>query len=55
VRRSELRSLAGRGNFDYEFELLDEQVEWRRGKLILEPIGGVNLRVRPRGRVRAAA
>jgi cytochrome P450 len=40
---------------EYEFELLDEQVEWKRGKLILEPIGGVNMRVRPRGRMRAAA
>jgi len=40
---------------EFEFELLDEQVEWNRGKLILEPIGGVNLRVRPRGRLRAAA
>jgi hypothetical protein len=35
--------------------LLDDQVEWKRGKLILEPIGGVNVRVRPRGRMRAAA
>ncbi|MFV8751506.1 cytochrome P450 [Nannocystaceae bacterium ST9] len=40
---------------EFEFELLDEQVEWRRGKLILEPIGGVNLRVRPRSSLRAAA
>jgi cytochrome P450 len=35
---------------EYEFELLDDHVEWKRGKLILEPVGGVNLRVRPRAR-----
>jgi cytochrome P450 len=40
---------------EYEFELLDQDVEWKRGTLILEPIGGVNLRVRPRERARAAA
>ena len=40
---------------EFEFELLDDHVEWRRGKLILEPIGGVNVRVRPRARMRAAA
>jgi cytochrome P450 len=33
---------------EHEFELLDEQVEWGRGKLILEPLGGVRMRVRPR-------
>jgi cytochrome P450 len=40
---------------EFEFEVLDEQIEWRRGKLILEPIGGVNMRVRPRKHARAAA
>jgi cytochrome P450 len=39
---------------EYEFELLDEQIEWKRGKLFLEPIGGVNMRVRSRGRMRVA-
>lgn len=33
---------------EFEFELLDEHVDWKRGKLILEPIGGVNLRVKAR-------
>lgn len=40
---------------EFEFELLDEDIEWKRGTLILEPIGGVNMRVRPRDRARAAA
>lgn len=40
---------------EFEFELLDDHVEWNRGKLILEPIGGVNIRVRPRRPARAAA
>jgi cytochrome P450 len=40
---------------EYEFELLDESIEWKRGTLILEPIGGVNMRVRSRARARAAA
>jgi cytochrome P450 family 110 len=39
---------------EFEFELLDDHVEWNRGKLILEPIGGVNVRVRPRS-TRAAS
>ena len=33
---------------EHAFEALDDRVEWRRGKLILEPIGGIRLRVRPR-------
>jgi cytochrome P450 len=40
---------------EYEFELLDQDIEWKRGTLILEPIGGVNMRVRARDRARAAA
>jgi cytochrome P450 len=40
---------------EFEFELLDEHVEWKRGKLILEPIGGVNMRVRPREIAESAA
>jgi cytochrome P450 len=40
---------------EYDFELLDEQVEWKRRTLILEPVGGVNIRVRPRNHTRAAA
>lgn len=31
-----------------EFEMLDEEVAWGRGKLILEPMGGIRMRVRPR-------
>jgi cytochrome P450 len=37
------------------FELLDEPVEWGRGKLILEPLGGVRMRVRSRDGERLAA
>lgn len=33
---------------ELEFELLDAEVEWGRGKLILEPIGGVRMRTRTR-------
>ena len=40
---------------EYEFEPLDEHVEWKRGMLTLEPIGGVNTRIRSRARVRVAA
>ncbi len=40
---------------EYDLEMLDENVEWKRGSLILEPMGGVNMRVYPRARVRAAA
>lgn len=40
---------------EFEFELLDDDIEWKRGALILEPMGGVGIRVRPRARVRAAA
>lgn len=35
---------------EFEFELLDPQETWGRGKLILEPLGGVRVRVRPRER-----
>jgi cytochrome P450 len=38
-----------------EFETLDDHVAWGRGKLILEPLGGVRLRVRPRRRQMAMA
>jgi len=40
---------------EYEFEMLDQTVEWKRGTLILEPMGGVNIRVRARTPARAAA
>ena len=35
---------------EFTFELLDPQETWGRGKLILEPLGGVRVRVRPRER-----
>jgi cytochrome P450 len=38
-----------------ELEMLDDRVEWGRGKLILEPLGGVRMRVRPRKRQMAMA
>jgi cytochrome P450 len=40
---------------EYEFEMLDDEIEWKRGTLILEPMSGVNIRVRPRALTRAAA
>lgn len=33
---------------ELDFEVLDEQVEWGRGKLILEPLGGIRMRWRKR-------
>ncbi|NJK32667.1 MAG: cytochrome P450 [Deltaproteobacteria bacterium] len=33
---------------EHEFELLDGDVEWRRGRATLGPVGGVRMRVRPR-------
>ncbi len=33
---------------EFDVEVLDEQVEWGRGKLILEPLSGIRARVRPR-------
>ncbi|MFV8751885.1 cytochrome P450 [Nannocystaceae bacterium ST9] len=35
---------------EFEFELLDEQVEWGRGRVALEALGGVRVRVRPKTR-----
>ena len=35
---------------EQEIELLDKEVKWGRGKLILEPLGGVRMRVRVRER-----
>lgn len=40
---------------EYSFEATEREVGWGRGTLILEPIGGVSLRVRPRVRAAAAA
>lgn len=40
---------------EYSFEATDREVAWGRGTLILEPLGGVSLRVRPRVRPAAAA
>jgi cytochrome P450 len=53
--RYELAVVLGTLLREYAFELLDEHVEWKRGALVLEPIGGVNLRMRLRARARAAA
>jgi cytochrome P450 len=33
---------------EFEFDVLDEQIEWKRKTIVLEPRGGVNMRVRPR-------
>lgn len=33
---------------DLELEMLDEEVEWGRGKVILEPLGGIRMLVRRR-------
>ncbi len=40
---------------EQEIELLDKEVKWGRGKLILEPLGGVRVRMRPRTRPAAQA
>jgi cytochrome P450 len=53
--RYELPIMLGTLLREFEFELLDERVEWNRGRAILEPLGGVNVRVRRRSAVRAAA
>lgn len=46
--RYELPIMLGTLLREFEFELLDERVEWNRGRAILEPLGGVNACVRPR-------
>ena len=33
---------------EFEFEVLDDEVEWKRKTLILEPLSGINVRVRQR-------
>lgn len=40
---------------EFEFELLGEPAQWRRGKVILEPTSGVPLRMHARARVQRAA
>lgn len=46
--RYEAAIVLGTALREFEFEVLDEQVDWGRGKLILEPLGGIRIRVRPR-------
>lgn len=46
--RYEAAIVLGTALREFTFELLDEHETWGRGKLILEPLGGVRVRVRPR-------
>ncbi len=46
--RYEAAIVLGTALSELEFELLDRDVEWGRGKLVLEPVGGVRVRARRR-------
>lgn len=46
--RFEAAVLIGTWLREFEFELLDERVEWGRGRVALEALGGVRVRVRPK-------